>query len=115
MREGKRGHRGHWEQRGHERAEKGGKKDSSEQRFQSAQTFRRGRAIAFLEKLNVKRLTLLQQLNQPEYESIKQVISGELKAIDAVIREFIHAFELREISSEDDPKPDDDDAKHDDA
>jgi len=97
---GHHGRRGHREHRGHEREDQGRMKDFSEQRFQSAQTFRRGRAIAFLEKLHVKRSTLLQQLDQPEFESIKQVISGELKAVDAIIQEFIHAFELREISPE---------------
>lgn len=56
--------------------------------------------IAFLEKLNVKRSTLLRQLNQPEYESIKPVISGELKAVDAIIQEFIHTFELSEASTD---------------
>ncbi|GAA4702796.1 hypothetical protein [Brevibacillus fulvus] len=103
MREGKDesrelfGHRGHWEQ-WQEKAEKRRAKICSEPRYQSAQTFRRGRAIAFLEILKVKRATLQQQLNQPEYESIKQVISGELKAVEAIIQEFMHAFELREIS-----------------
>ncbi|MFC5449453.1 hypothetical protein [Paenibacillus aestuarii] len=97
------GHRGHGEHREHRRHDKADKhkfKEGSEQRFQSAQTFRRGRAIAFLEKLNVKRSTLQQQLYQPEFEAIKQVISGELKAVDTIIQEFIYTFELRELSSE---------------
>lgn len=113
MREGRHGHRGdhghkgHRENHGHEHDE------NSKQRFQSAQTFRRGRAIAFLERLHVKRSTLLQQLNQPEYDSIKQVISGELKAVDAIIQEFIQAFELREVPSENNNKSDGDDVKND--
>lgn len=110
---GQHGHRGHCEHRGHEKDHKRGIKDFSEQRFQSAQTFRRGRAIAFLDRLNVKRSTLMQQLNQPEYDSIKQVISGELKAVDAIIQEFIHTFELREIPFENDKKGDGDDATYD--
>lgn len=118
MREGRHGHRGHhghkghWEHRGHEHDDKGGIKDFSEQRIQSAQTFRRGRAIAFLERLNVKRSTLIQQLSQPEYESIKQVISGELKAVDTIIQEFIHTFELREVPFECDNKSDGEDVKY---
>jgi hypothetical protein len=118
MREGKHEHRGHHghrehcENRGHEKDDKRGNKDFSEQHFQSAQTFRRGRAIAFLEKLKVKRSTLLQQVNQPEFDSIKQVISGELKAVDAIIQEFIHTFEFREVSSENDIKSDGDDVKN---
>lgn len=95
-------HRGHWERRGHEK-----------ERVHSAQTFRRGRAIAFLEKLHVKRSTLLQQLGQPEYDSIKQVITGELKAVDAIIQEFIHTFELREAIS-DNNNGDREDRTHDD-
>jgi hypothetical protein len=69
-------------------------------RPQSAQTFRRGRAIAFYERLLTKRATLIQQLGQPEYESIKTVISGELKATEAILQEFIQAFELHEAAAE---------------
>jgi hypothetical protein len=68
--------------------------------LQSAQTFRRGRAIAFLETLYVKRATLIRQLSQPEYDAIKPMLSGELKAIDAIIQEFIYAFELRVITTQ---------------
>lgn len=94
--------RGYWERRGHEKDDKAGSrdKDFAEHRFKSAQTFRRGRAIAFLEKLEVKRSTLLEQLNKPEYDSIKQVLCGELKATDMIIQEFIHTFELREAVSD---------------
>ncbi len=61
-----------------------------------AKTFRRGRAIAFLEMLNIKRSTLKQQLNSPELQSINPVIAGELKAIEQVISEFVQLFELYE-------------------
>ena len=61
-----------------------------------AQTFRRRRAIDFLQRLDVKRATLLAQLDRPELASIHPVISGELKAIELVRNEFIHAFELNE-------------------
>lgn len=93
MREGRHEHKGHHREHGDKC---GLPHEDNKKHFQSAQTFRRGRAIAFLERLNIKRSTLLQQLDQPEYESIKPVISGELKATDAIIQEFIHAFELRE-------------------
>ncbi|MGE7987845.1 hypothetical protein [Lysinibacillus fusiformis] len=61
-----------------------------------AKTFRRGRAIAFLETLNVKRATLKQQLEQPEFQSIQQILVGELKAIDMVIQEFSQLFDIHE-------------------
>ncbi|MEI2393924.1 MULTISPECIES: hypothetical protein [Paenibacillus] len=96
MREGKHEHKGHKEHRencGHPH-------DDGKRNFQSAQTFRRGRAIAFLDRLHVKRSTLMQQLDQPEFEAIRQVISGELKATDGIIQEFIQAFELREVLAE---------------
>ncbi|WNS45339.1 hypothetical protein [Paenibacillus sp. MMS20-IR301] len=108
MCEGKHEHRGHKEHRGW------GPPDDGRRNFQSAQTFRRGRAIAFLERLHVKRDTLLQQLNQPEFASIQQVISGELKATEAVIQEFIQAFELREVLAEQENTTEGGDKKHDD-
>ncbi|GAB6989759.1 hypothetical protein [Paenibacillus pini] len=97
-RAGKHGHREHGEHRGRGQH---GMKDSIDQYPRSAQTFRRGRAIAFLDKLNVNRSTLQRQLKDPEFDSIKQVISGELKATEAIIEEFIHMFQIHEIASED--------------
>lgn len=53
------------------------------------------------------RSTLAAQLGQPEFESIRPVISGELKAIDSVIQQFIHTFELREGVEPDGDGPED--------
>lgn len=72
---------------------------------EGAQTFRRGRALDFLERLQVKRSTLKQQLDQPEYASMRQIISGELKAIDTVINEFVQEFGLSEATSTSDARP----------
>ncbi|MBO7742880.1 hypothetical protein I8J29_01640 [Paenibacillus sp. MWE-103] len=103
MRDGRHGPRGPHDHRDH-RGHRGPEHDErGKHRFQSAQTFRRGRAIAFLERLQVRRSTLLQQLNQPEYDTIKPIISGELKATDAIIQEFIHSFELLEAEPAVDP------------
>jgi len=72
----------------------------------SAQTFRRGRALAFLDRLNVMRATLAAQLNEPEFEPIRPVICGELKAVDNIIQAFVHTFELgepqRDVPNEED-------------
>lgn len=109
---GKRGFREHGEHRDRggfgdrERMGKHGMKDSLEHHPKSAQTFRRGRAIAFLDKLMVNRTTLQRQLQEPEFESIKQVISGELKATEAIIEEFIHVFQIHEVAPEDKPASD---------
>lgn len=78
---------------GHHRGRHGGKECSHSR---GPKTFRRGRAVAFLEMLQLKRATIQQQLDEPVYESIKQVLVGELKAIDLVINEFIQVFEIHE-------------------
>jgi len=44
----------------------------------------------------VKRATLKQQLEQPEFQSIQQILVGELKAIDLVIQEFSQLFDIHE-------------------
>ncbi|MGG1638638.1 hypothetical protein MHH56_11820 [Paenibacillus sp. FSL K6-3182] len=112
MHEGRHGLIGHHQHRGHRN--RGHEHDGSKhERSSSAQTFRRGRAIAFLERLQTKRSTLLHQLNQPEYDAIKLVISGELKATDAIIQEFIHSFELREAAPESDNNNNGEDEKND--
>ena len=79
-------------------------KHRDDKNIQSAKTFRRGRILVFLNQLEVKRSTLVQQLQQPEFKSIEQVISGELKAVDEIIQQFTHLFELREIESDDPTK-----------
>ena len=66
-----------------------------------AKTFRRGRAIAFLERMYLKRSTIKQQLDQPEFQSIQPILVGELKAIDMVINEFIQLFEINEDEMDD--------------
>lgn len=69
-------------------------------RRSGAQTFRRGRALAFYQQLTVKRDTLKQQLESPELQSIHPMIAGELKATEGIINEFKAAFELDEIAAE---------------
>jgi len=64
-----------------------------------AKTFRRGRAIAFLEMMNLKRSTLKQQLEAPEFQSIQPILIGELKAVEMVINEFVQLFELHEFEA----------------
>ena len=46
------------------------------------------------------RATLLQQLEQPEYEPLAPQIRGELKALDQVIQDYIYTFELQEAEIE---------------
>ncbi|MBO1580910.1 hypothetical protein [Bacillus sp. XF8] len=79
---------------GHHRGDRHKRKDSSQHR--GPKTFRRGRAIAFLEMMNLKRSTIKQQLDAPEFQSIHQILVGELKAIDMVINEFTQLFEIHE-------------------
>lgn len=69
-----------------------------------AKTFRRGRAMDFLEKLQVKRTTLQQQLEAGQFQEIKPVILGELKAIESIIAEYTKHFELHEVKNERDDK-----------
>ena len=69
-------------------------------RHNGAQTFRRGRALAFYEQLMVKRETLKQQLESPELQLIHPMIAGELKATEGIINEFKAAFELEEFARE---------------
>ncbi|CAM3999988.1 hypothetical protein [Lederbergia lenta] len=71
--------------------------------MRGAKTFRRGRAIAFLEIMNLKRATIKQQLDEPEFQSIKQILVGELKALDMVINEFVQLFEIQEHETKEQP------------
>lgn len=86
---------------GHHRGERHRGKEGSHHR--GPKTFRRGRAIAFLERMNLKRSTIKQQLDKPEFQSIHPILVGELKAIDMVINEFIQLFEIQENEAMDVP------------
>ncbi|WP_211748975.1 hypothetical protein [Paenibacillus sp. Marseille-Q4541] len=93
------GRREHLEQRSKDSED--GIRDLSDQHHKKAQTFRRGRAITFLDKLYVNRATLQRQLQESTFDSIKDVLRGELKATETIIEEFIHVFQLHEVGSED--------------
>ncbi|MFB8374128.1 hypothetical protein ACWIE6_27405 [Paenibacillus taichungensis] len=87
--------RGEDEQQG-ERSRRGrGHGEHHGKRGNGAQTFRRGRILVFLEQMQNRRATLARQLGQEEFRNIHQMISGELKAIDQVIDEYIQLFELQ--------------------
>ncbi|MGC5772015.1 hypothetical protein [Paenibacillus pabuli] len=87
--------RGEDEQQG-ERSRRGrGHGEHHGKRGNGAQTFRRGRILVFLEQMRNRRATLARQLGQEEFRNIHQMISGELKAIDQVIDEYIQLFELQ--------------------
>ncbi|WP_091225065.1 hypothetical protein [Paenibacillus sp. BC26] len=79
----------------------GGRHRGRHHHHHGAQTFRRGRALEFLARLNVKRSTLKQQLDAPEFQEIRPVILGELKAIEQIINEYTEHFEIREAEGED--------------
>lgn len=84
----------------HHRGDRHKRKDH-EHHHRGAKTFRRGRAIAFLEMMNLKRSTIKQQLEAPEFQSIQPILLGELKAIEMVINEFVQLFELHEFEATD--------------
>ncbi|GIN87123.1 hypothetical protein J6TS2_35090 [Heyndrickxia sporothermodurans] len=88
------GYRGHNKDRHHR-----GEGHKRKEHPRGAKTFRRGRAIAFLEMMNLKRSTLKQQLESPELQSINPILVGELKAIEMVINEFVQLFELYECET----------------
>jgi hypothetical protein len=99
---GGRGHRG--ESHGHGHGYRGSRGFQGGHEARGAQTFRRGRVLMFLEQLRVKRATLARQLAQPEFEAIRPVLSGELKALDQVIEEYVHLFDLQEVGEEPAPR-----------
>ncbi|WP_206831877.1 hypothetical protein [Alicyclobacillus fructus] len=70
------------------------------------QTFRRGRALQFLEFLDVRRSTLLRQLEQPEFADIRPVLTGELKAVESIRDEFIAMFDLWPAAGESESRAD---------
>ncbi|MED3763611.1 hypothetical protein [Ureibacillus terrenus] len=71
---------------GHGHCDKGG-----------AKTFRRKRAVMFLEHLETKEKVLKKQLETKELQAANPVIAGELKATQEIIADFVQMFELYEF------------------
>ena len=67
---------------------------------EGAKTFRRARALSFLERLMVRRDALKQQLTTPELQTLHPTIVGELKAVEGIIAEYVQVFDLHEYVSE---------------
>lgn len=64
-----------------------------------AQTFRRKRAMQFLQHLETKQASLKKQLETPELQNLNSIALGELKATQEIIDNFIEVFELYEVES----------------
>lgn len=85
------------EHRGHHRGRRGRRSEFVEVKPEGAKTFRRKRAIMFLEHLETKQEILKKQLETPELQLANPIIVGELKATQAIIDEFVQIFELYEF------------------
>lgn len=75
----------------------GRRRGEKEEKRNGAKTFRRGRALAFYEIMSTKSISLKKQLETPELQSIHPILVGELKAVEALMDEFAHLFELVEV------------------
>ena len=92
------GHRHHDQQleNGHRRGRGRREREGRSGRSEGAKTFRRARALAFLERLIIKREALKKQLETSELQTLHPSIVGELKAVEMIIAEYIEQFELHE-------------------
>lgn len=91
-------HRRHFKEEGNHPESRGGRGGRGEGRRSGggAKTFRRARALTFLQKLQVQRDVLKKQLETPELQAINPVIAGELKSVEMMMAEFIATFELHD-------------------
>lgn len=80
--------------REYRRGEKPNDRDHRGGEEQRTQTFRRKRALGFLEMLYVKQETLKGQLQREEFANSRPVIEGELKAVEMIIEDFKNVFQV---------------------
>jgi hypothetical protein len=57
-----------------------------------AETFRRGRIIDLVQRYIWKKEMLRAEINDPDFDGIKLILQGEMKAYDLVIKELIKEF-----------------------
>jgi len=62
----------------------------------TAETYRKFRVVEYVKRLILRKETYRQQLEQSEYQDMKQNILGHMQAIDLVIKELIKEFDLQQ-------------------
>ncbi|MEK3979925.1 hypothetical protein MKY37_12725 [Psychrobacillus sp. FSL K6-2836] len=92
-----RGRHGHHDEHHREGRRRGRPEQVDIEKKHGAKTFRRGRALAFYDLMNMKSNALKKQLETPELQSINPIIVGELKAVETLMEEFAQLFELYEV------------------
>lgn len=60
----------------------------------AAQTFRRAKIEDYVTRLLVRKAVLKNQLEQSEYQDSRQLILGELKAVELIIQELAEEFSV---------------------
>ncbi len=58
------------------------------------ETFRRRKIENFLQSLSVRKMILQQQLQRKEIQSAEQFLEGQLSAVDTIIQELSHEFDI---------------------
>lgn len=59
-----------------------------------AETFRKGRIVDVITKLRVRKGILTNQLEQEEFKDLEQHIKGQISAVDTIIQELAHEFDV---------------------
>ncbi|MBP1155086.1 MULTISPECIES: hypothetical protein [unclassified Paenibacillus] len=59
------------------------------------ETFRRRRIAEFVQRLIWRKHALVEQMELPELADMKQITTGQIQALDRVIREMIQEFGFR--------------------
>ncbi|MEN6325774.1 MAG: hypothetical protein ABFD18_06170 [Syntrophomonas sp.] len=59
-----------------------------------AETFRRNKIIDIVKRFVWKREMLKMEINDPDFDGIKEILQGEMKAYDLVIKELIKEFDI---------------------
>lgn len=57
-------------------------------------TYRRGKMVEVVQRLIWRKELLIRQLEQPEFQEIRQNVIGQIQALDLVIWELMKEFEI---------------------
>lgn len=57
-----------------------------------AETFRRGKIIEIIKRYVWKRQMLKNEINDPDFEGMKDNLLGQMQALDLVIKELVKEF-----------------------
>lgn len=62
-----------------------------------AETYRKGKVVEYIKRLNSRKQIITTQLNQGEFICIRENLLGQVQSLDLTIKELMEEFDITEF------------------